>query len=231
MQMLDGTISTAASFGISQSSLTGVNTYSLNTMIWANMKQFSLGLNKSEVIFNYDKKIPIYIDDPFTGGKVKFGEFIGKGSIMKVQSVGVNFMYMFGSTVASLTISDVYLGQKDNWWKGFAGGYAFTSSIIRSFGETFSSNSVTLFGTKPLKFKNLDRWTFTPMLATSIPVTIHIPNLKAVPAKNFTYVIGNTTNFALTQRFNANLGISVIGNTDPIIPLTFAAMIGGKFAF
>ena len=231
MQMIDGTISTAASFGISQSSLTGVNTYSLNTMVWSNLQQFMLGASVSTVYFNYDREVPVLLDDPFTGGKINIGTYYDKGTISSVDSNAVNFMYMYGTTMLSYSYSKVFMGQKDNFWKGFVGGYAASTGVIRSFGQTLSTNSLTGFGTKPFTFEKLPRWSFSPMVAISIPIKIEPLNLRITPAENFTYILGNSTNFQLTQRFVANLGINVIGNTDPIIPLTFAATIGARFAF
>ena len=61
---LDGTISNAASFGFSQSSLTGTTTYSANVMIWDNLDQFSLSLSESNVYFNYDREEKLYLYNP-----------------------------------------------------------------------------------------------------------------------------------------------------------------------
>ena len=231
MQMIDGTISTAASFGVSQSSLTGVDTYALNAMVWSNLKQFMLGGSKSTVYFKYDRKVPYSVVDPSTGESHVFGYRMEKGSIWSIDSHAVNFMYMFGTTMASYTYSQVYMGQKENFWKGFVGGYAATVSVINAFGQVSNSTSVTGFGTKPFNFQSLPRWSFSPMLAISLPVKLYPIDLKVDPFNNFTYITGLSTNFQLTQRFVANLGINAISNTDPIIPTTFAATIGARFAF
>jgi len=138
---------------------------------------------------------------------------------------------MFGTTMASYTYSQVYMGQKDNFWKGFVGGYAATTGIINSFGNVTSSNSITGFGTKPFNFEKLPRWTFSPMIAISMPVNIYPLDLKVDPFNNFTYITGMSTNFQLTQRFVANIGINAISNTDRLIPTTFAATIGARFQF
>jgi hypothetical protein len=69
------------------------------------------------------------------------------------------------------------------------------------------------------------------MLAVSLPVKLYPLDLKVDPFNNFTYIVGMNTNFQLTQRFVANLGINTINNTDPIIPTTFAATIGARFQF
>jgi hypothetical protein len=231
MQMIDGTISTAASFGISQSSLTGVDTYSLNAMVWSNLKQFMIGGGVSTVYFKYDRKVPYSVVDPSTGESHVFGYRMEKGSIWSIDSHNVNFMYMFGTTMGSYTYSQVYMGQKENFWKGFVGGYAATVSVINAFGQISNSTSITGFGTKPFNFQKLPRWSFSPMLAVSLPVKLYPLDLKVDPFNNFTYIVGMNTNFQLTQRFVANLGINTINNTDPIIPTTFAATIGARFQF
>ena len=239
MQMLDGTLSTAASFGVSQSSLTGVETYSLNTMIWSNLKQFMIGGGVSTVYFRYDRKEPRMLIDPDTGEYHQFGYSMEKGSIWSIDSHNVNFMYMFGTKMVSYTYSQVYLGQKDNVWKGFVGGYAATSSLIFLPESTMYSPSLTFFGTKPVAFKALKRWSFGPMVAVSLsPLQIlntkneyNKDKVEFVWNKYFTYIIGTNANFNLTQRFAANLGINTINNTSIDIPTTFAVTIGARFAF
>jgi len=190
-----------------------------------------LGGSKITVYFKYDREVPRIVIDPATGNQYQFGSTMEKGSIWSIDSHAVNFMYMFGTTMASYTYSQVYMGQKDNFWKGFVGGYAATVSVINAFGQVSNSTSITGFGTKPFKFKSLERWSFSPMLAISLPVKLYPIDLRVDPFNNFTYIFGNSTNFQLTQRFVANLGINFIGNTDPTIPVTFAATIGARFAF
>jgi hypothetical protein len=123
------------------------------------------------------------------------------------------------------------MGQKDNFWKGFVGGYAASFSVVNAFGKVSNSTSITGFATKPFNFEKLPRWSFSPMLAISLPVKIKPLDLIVDPFNNFTYIIGLNTNYQLTQRFTANLGINTVSNTDPIIPITFAATIGARFAF
>lgn len=245
-QMLDGTWTTAAAFGISQSSLTGQETYSLNTMIWSDFKQFSLALSKSKVHFWKDYEGITYLVNPITGKKTpgrdpKTGErYIDRqNQIHHVGSTSFNYMNIYGTSVFTVGYSHVVLGQNDNFWKGFAGGYAATNSIIILPESTMFSPALTFFGTKPVNFKALPRWGFGPMVAVSL-TPLQIINTKNEFDKNqaefvwneyFTYIIGTNVNFNLTQRFVANLGINTINNTNPIIPTTFAITIGARFAF
>ena len=245
-QMLDGTWTTAASFGISQSSLTGQETYSLNTMIWSDLKQFSLGLSKSKVHFWKDYEGITYLVNPITGKRTpardpKTGKrYVDRqNQIHHVGSTSFNYMNIYGTSVLTAGYSHVILGQNDNFWKGFAGGYAATTSIIILPESTLFSPALTFFGTKPVAFKALPRWGFGPMVAVSL-TPLQITNTKNEFDKNqaefvwneyFTYIIGTNVNFNLTQRFVANLGINTINNTNPIIPTTFAITIGARFAF
>ena len=240
MQMLDGSWSTAASFGVSQSSLTGQETYSANAMVWTNFQQFSLALSKSKVHFwseyegiNYliqqnGKKI--VSPDPETGRRPKDRQ----NQIHHVGSTSFNYMNMFGTNVITAGYSHVILGQNDNFWKGFAGGYAAMGSLIILPESLLLSPSLTLFGTKPVVFKALPRWGFAPMVAVSltpIQLTNQDKQINVTWNEYFTYIIGTNVNFNLTQRFGANLGINTINNTNPFIPTTFAITIGARFAF
>ena len=234
-QALDGTFSQAASFGLSQSSLTGATTYSANVMIWDNMEQFSLGLSQSDVYFNYDREEKLYLYNPITDKEdLYFGSIYHKGSIDFIQSISANFMYIYGTKVLSGGLSNVYMGQKDNFWKGFVGGYAISGTIINIDNTVMIMPSGVLFGTKPFPTKKV---TISPMLAlASNPVSynfdIRQPGKgEIVWNKHITYIVGSNFDVNLTQRFTFNIGGNVIGTTLPGIPLTWSATIGSKFQF
>lgn len=234
MSGLDGSLSTVASFGFAQSSLTGETTYSANLMVWSNLKQFSLGLSKSYVFFNYDKEEKHYIYNPFTKKEEYLFSIYNKGSIMKVQSLSLNLMSMFGTTVAAFGLSDVFLGQKDNFWRGFAGGYALSGTLIHSGNTLSAMPSFVTFATKPFQF---NRIIVSPMLALAANPITYIHNFTN-PKENIfffnphvNYIIGSNFDFNLTQRFRANLGGNLVGSTQPGIPLTYAITIGSKFQF
>jgi hypothetical protein len=233
---LDGRLTQAASFGFSQSSLTGTTTYSANAMIWDNLKQFSLSLSKSDVYFNYDREEKLFLYNPETNKEdLYFGSTYGKGSIMVIQSVSANFMYIYGTKVASFGLSNVYLGQKENFWKGFVGGYALSGTIINVDDTVMIMPSGVLFGTKPFPTK---RVTISPMLALAFNPVSYTFNTKEKTLKgdlawneHITYIVGSNFDVGLTQRFRFNIGGNIIGTTLPGIPLTWSATIGSKFQF
>jgi hypothetical protein len=227
---LDGTITNAASIGFSQSSLTGTTTYAANTMIWDNLNQFSLGISQSNVFFNYDKEQKLYLRNPNTGKKdLYFGSTYGRGSIMMVQSISLSFMYIYKTKVASFGLSNVYLGQKDNFLKGSVGGYAISGGITNIDKQFIVSPSVVFFGTKPF---NLKRFIVSPMLAAAFnPVSYSTVDNKLTLNKYFTYIVGSNFDFNISKRFRANIGGNVVSNTNKNIPATWSITIGSKFKF
>ena len=220
---LDGSINRVINLGFSQSSLTGQQTYSANLMVWDNLNQFSLSAAKSHVFFNYDRKVPVMV------GGHKFGDVYERGSIMKIQSMSANLMYIYGTKVASFGLSDVFLGQKENALKGFVGGYALSGTIINIEDQFMVSPSIVFFGTKPFPLKRL---TISPMLATAFnPIFYSTVDNKIMLNKYFTYIVGSNFDFTLSKRFRANIGGNAILNTNTDIPITWSITIGSKFKF
>jgi len=233
MQMIDGVLTNAASFGYSQSSLTGETTYAANAMVWSNLKQYSINISQSQVFFNWDKEVPIMILNPDDGEYYKFGSYKDRGTIMMVQSVSAGYMRMFSTHIVTAGISNVYLGQKDNFWKGFVGGVAATGmGVFLEGGNVVTTAAFTAFGTKPFNFKKLNRLTVSPMLAYSMtPATYDFESNKVTWSEHGTWIVGSNFDFNLTQRFKANIGGTLIGNTMPNMPLSWALTIGSRFQF
>ena len=232
MSMLDGSVTQAISFGYSQTSLTGQETYSANMMVWSNLKQFSLNLSKSKVHFNMDREIPVEIEK-CSGGFETIGYRSGPGTMKKVQTISGGFLRMFNTNIITAGFSDVFLGQKDNFWKGAAGGYAVNGMIVLSpDSNPLFISAITGFLTKPLNIKSLNRSTITPMVAYSAtPLMIDLKTGEKIWNKNGTYVIGTNLDYKLTKRFNANIGGNLIGNTAPGIPISWMITIGSRFSF
>jgi hypothetical protein len=214
MQNLDGSFNQVASFGLSQSSLTGAESYNANAMIWSNLKQFSLSLSKSTILFNYDKKVPIKV-----GGEI-FGYTYVRGSIYKITGVNITAMLMFNTKVLSLGMNDVFLLKK-----GMVFGYAIGGTIINMEKDLMFSPILTAFITKPFSFKN---YTISPMVAvSSSPVNYTTATDQVTFSEYLNYIIGSNFDFNLTKRFKANIGITTMNSTQDI-PMTYAITIGSK---
>jgi hypothetical protein len=216
---LDGSIRTYFNASVSQSSLTGTDSYSLSSVIGSTLKEFTIMGSKSHIFFNYDRKVPIVI-----GGE-NWGHYYDRGSIMMVQSISTGISYNFGVKTVTFGISNVYLGQKENKFKGFAGGYAVTFIQLFSEDMIMFMPSLVAFGTKPFAF---DRVTISPMLAfASVPVMV---GRTVEFSPDVIYVIGSNFDFNLTKTFYANIGGNVSGSTA-MMPMTYSVTIGSKFKF
>ena len=135
-------------------------------------------------------------------------------------------MYMYGVYNLSTGISNVYIAQKDNKWKGFVGGVSASNNILYSNGDWNVMPAFIAFGTKPISFK---RFTISPMLATALtPISYSSLDNGFVFNEHALFVGGANFDFALTKTFRMNLGFNMAKSTDSF-PLTYSITIGGKF--
>ena len=214
MQNLDGSFNQVASFGLSKSSLTGATSYSANAMVWSNLKQFSVSLSKSSILFNYDKKIPVMV------GKEVLGYTYVRGTIYKITGVNITAMLMFNTKVLSIGMNDVFLLKK-----GMVFGYAIGGTFINMDKDIMVSPSITAFITRPFNFK---RYVISPMVAlSSSPASFTTATHEITFSKYLSYIVGSNFDFNLTKRFKANIGITTMNSTQDI-PMTYAITIGSK---
>ena len=70
------------------------------------------------------------------------------------------------------------------------------------------------------------------MLAYSMtPITFDINLMYPTGNYHGTWIAGSNFDFNLTQRFKANIGGTLIGNTGPGVPLSWALTVGSRFQF
>ena len=224
MSGLDGAANQVIGLGFAQSSMNGEYNYSANMMVWDNLKQISLSGSRGHTFHRYDKKVPVIIKED--GKEYVFGHYYDKGSIANVQTLSAGLMYMYGVYNASFGISNVYIGQKENKWKGFVGGVSASNNILYSNGDWNVMPAFIAFGTKPFPFK---RFTVSPMLATALtPVSYSTLDDGFVFNEHALFVGGANFDFSITKTFRMNLGFNVAKSTDSF-PLTYSITIGGKF--
>ena len=206
----DGRYTQAATFGLSQSSLLGTETYGLNAMVYSNLQQFMLTANFSKVHINKE------------------------GRINRVYSASLGGMKMFTTYMGMMNHSMVWLGKKGSV-KGLAFGTTLTSVDVDVrqgliyYDNVLLGNSLTGFYTKSFNFNRL---TVSPMLAISSPfmqfdmhqhTTVWNPDVMIIGGANFTYKI--------TQRFGLNVGINIIEATIPEFPTLKTFTIGSRLSF
>jgi len=206
-----GRFSTAAMFGVSQSSLMGDKTYGLNAMVYSNMQQFMLTANYSKV----------HIND--------------EGRINRVYSASLGGAKMFTTFMGMTNHSMVWLGKKGSV-AGVALGLNLTSIEldIRKgliyYDEQIVGSSLTGFYTKPFNF---DRLTITPMLAVSSPFASYeiYRGDKIDLNTDLMFIAGSSFNYQLTKRFIANIGANAITATIKDFPVIWSFTIGSRLQF
>lgn len=210
MKGLDGSYTNASNLGISRSSLMGDKTYSLNTMIWSNLKQFMLNFGFSKVHINK------------------------KGRVSRVYSSSIGGAKMYSTYMGMVNNSVVFLGEK-----GSATGITLGNSItsIEQFrGETqdpynelLLSSSITGFYTISVPY---NRFSFSPMIAISSQfLNYELKSKSTVWNSDKMIIMGVSTTFRLSKNFGANIGINTIASTNPNIPVTWNYTIGSRFSF
>ena len=225
MQMVDGAFNSVTSASMTKYSYTGVESYNVGLMMWSNLKQYNLSASKSKTFFNYDRDVPIYIRDE-DGKKYQFGSYKDIGSIHKVQTLSANFSSIYSSKVLTFGINDVFISNKEGFWKGFTGGVAGNMSLIKAADDFLATPSIFFFGTKPFVSR---RFTTSPLLGLSFNPILYSADNGFKLNGNFNYVLGSNFDFQLTKRFRANIGFNTIGNTQKNIPMTYSVTIGAKF--
>ena len=216
MSGLDGAANQVISLGFAQSSMDGQYNYSANMMIWDNLKQISLSGSRGHTFHRYDKKVPMVIKE--NGKEYVFGHFYDKGSIANVQTLSVGLMYMYGVYNLSTGISNVYIGQKENKWKGVVTGFSISNNILYSKGDFNIMPSFVFFGLKPVSLK---RFTISPMLATALtPISYSSIEKDFVFNEHVLFVGGANFDFMLTKNFRSNIGFNLAKSTDAF-PLTY----------
>ena len=206
-----GNFSTAAMFGVSQSSLMGDKTYGLNAMVYSNLQQFMLTANYSQV----------HIND--------------EGRVNRVYSASIGGAKMYTTYMGMMNHSMVWLGKKGSV-KGLAFGTSLTSlelDIRRGliyYDEQIVGTSLTGFYTKSFNF---DRLTYAPMLAVSTPfASVGLFHGDGIQLSSDTmFIAGNSFTYQLTKRFGANLGVNAITATIKDFPVIWSFTIGSKFSF
>ena len=225
MQMVDGAFNSVTSASMTKYSFTGVESYNVGLMMWSNLKQYNLSASKSKTFFNYDRDVPIYIKDE-DGKKYQFGSYKDIGSVHKVQTLSANFSSIYSSKVFTFGINDVFISNKEGFWKGFTGGIAGNISLIKAADDFLATPSIFFFGTKPFVSR---RFTTSPLLGLSFNPILYSADNGVKLNGNFNYVVGSNFDFQLTKRFRANIGFNTIGSTQKNIPMTYSVTIGAKF--
>ena len=220
MQTPLGSYNAVMNIGASQSSVFGDVSYSLNTMLWDNLKQVSFMGARTKIVFTDDYQV----------------------KIIKATAVGYSNNY----SISTLMLSQSFMKPFKNGMTvgvGISAGTTFESFPIK---ENFMV-SYNVLATK--SFKVTDRITYSPALIfTQTPfmsgrdgvgVDFNNGNPFGVSVRNdmkgsrihFMGIMANSFTVQLTKRFSFNAGWTIIKGSDPNLPMMHSFMIGSKLPF
>jgi len=203
MQNPLGGFNAAMSFSASQSSIFGDVSYGANLMVFDNLRQATLGLNRSKV----------FMDDSY--------------NVEWVESTGINYANNFGTQAVSGNFMRLKpMGKKGTFGFGVNYTLMFGNLIDKPMGNVgynfLYTNSYEL---------NQKRITYAPaFIVSQTPLSFTLDGSSTTTADTM-FILANSWTYRLTKRFTFNFGYTAIKSTNPIIPLINSFMIGSKIPF
>lgn len=200
-QNLDKSFTPILNLSMSQSSMTGMSSWGLTSMIWFNFKQFALSGKYTKISFSKD-------------GKLKW-----------IHNVNLTGVYSYGNIIGFLGYSGIL-----NAGKWGVTGFNVSGAMTLVTGEeknTFLSPSITAFYTKP--FKGNKRLTISPELyLISSPLIYSTKEKVTTTDRTFSAFIGSGFDYQITRRFKLNMNYKANLSTNPEFPILSFFLIGSK---
>jgi hypothetical protein len=186
---------------MNQSSMTGMSSWGLTSMIWFNFKQFALSGKYTKI--NFSKN-----------GKLKW-----------VHNINLTAVYSYGNLIGFVGYSGIL-----NAGKWGVTGFNTSAAMTLITGEqknTFISPSITAFYTKP--FKANKRLTISPELyIISTPLIYSTVEKVTTTDRTFSAFIGSGFDYQITKRFKLNMNYKANLSTNPDFPILSFFLIGSK---
>ena len=200
-QNLDKSFTPILNLSMSQSSMTGMSSWGLTSMIWFNFKQFALSGKYTKIKFSQN-------------GKLKW-----------INNFNLTGVYSYGNIIGFVGYSGIL-----NAGKWGVTGFNTSAAITKINGEeknTFVSPSLTAFYTKP--FKSGKRLTISPELyIISTPLLYSTVNKVTTTDRTFSAFIGSGFDYQITRRFKFNMNYKANLSTNPDFPILSFFLIGSK---
>ena len=200
-QNLDKSFTPILNLSMNQSSMTGMSSWGLTSMIWFNFKQFALSGKYTKI--NFSKN-----------GKLKW-----------VHNINLTAVYSYGNIIGFVGYSGIL-----NAGKWGVTGFNTSIAMTKINGEqknTFISPSLTAFYTKP--FKASKRLTISPELyIISTPLLYSTVEKVTTTDRTFSAFIGSGFDYQLTRRFKFNMNYKANLSTNPDFPILSFFLIGSK---
>ena len=199
-QNLDKTFTPILNLSMNQSSMTGMSSWGLTSMIWFNFKQFALSGKYTKI--NFSKN-----------GKLKW-----------VHNINLTAVYSYGNIIGFVGYSGILNAGK---WGVTGFNVSGAATLITEDKNTFMSPSITAFYTKP--FKASKRLTISPELyVISTPLIYSSKEKVTTTDRTFSGFLGSGFDYQLTKRFKFNMNYKANLSTNPDFPILSFFLIGSK---
>ena len=199
-QNLDKTFTPILNLSMNQSSMTGMSSWGLTSMIWFNFKQFALSGKYTKI--NFSKN-----------GKLKW-----------VHNINLTAVYSYGNIIGFVGYSGILNAGK---WGVTGFNVSGAVTLITEDKNTFMSPSITAFYTKP--FKASKRLTISPELyVISTPLIYSTKEKVTTTDRTFSGFLGSGFDYQLTKRFKFNMNYKANLSTNPDFPILSFFLIGSK---
>ena len=199
-QNLDKSFTPILNLSINQSSMTGMSSWGLTSMIWFNFKQFALSGKYTKI--NFSKN-----------GKLKW-----------VHNINLTAVYSYGNIIGFVGYSGILNAGK---WGVTGFNVSGAATLITEDKNTFMSPSITAFYTKP--FKASKRLTISPELyVISTPLIYSTKEKVTTTDRTFSGFLGSGFDYQLTKRFKFNMNYKANLSTNPDFPILSFFLIGSK---
>ena len=144
------------------------------------------------------------------------------GKLESITNYGITGVYLGGAVLGFGTLAYIYpLGRYG------VTGANYTLSVAGADVGLNVSNNILVFYTLPAKVSQ--RLTISPDLYISGSSTGYLTSQKLfVTSDDVGFLTGASFDIALTKRFKFNFGLKTSLNTNPLVPISFLAMIGTK---
>ena len=200
-QNLDKSFTPILNLSMNQSSMTGMSSWGVTSMIWFNFKQFALSGKYTKIKFSKNGKLK-WINNFNLTGVYSYGNIIGFIGYSGILNAGKYGITGFNTSVAMTKIN----GEQKN---------------------TFVSSSLTAFYTKP--FSASKRLTISPELyIISTPLLYSTTDKVTTTDRTFSAFIGSGFDYQLTRRFKFNMNYKANLSTNPDFPILSFFLIGSK---
>lgn len=199
-QNLDKTFTPILNLGMSQSSMTGMSSWGVTTMIWFNLKQFAISGKYTKINFN-------------KSGKLKW-----------INNFNLTMVYTYGNMLGFIGYSGILNAGK---WGVTGFNLSGAATLVTMDKSTFISPSITAFYTKPFSIGK--RVIMSPeVYIMSTPIIYSTRDKVTTSDRTFSAFMGTGVDYKITRRFKLNINYKLNMSTNPKFPVLSFFLIGSK---